>query len=79
MTYHEWWDGNGYPRGLKGEAIPWKARAIAIADSYDTMVTGRVYRKPLRQEEAIEELRENAGTQFDPEIVKTFIEKVLKG
>ena len=79
LTHHERWDGNGYPRGLKGEAIPWKARAIAIADSYDTMVTGRVYRKPLRQEEAIEELRENAGTQFDPEIVKTFIEKVLKG
>ena len=79
LTHHERWDGKGYPRGLKGEEIPWKARVIAIADSYDVMVTGRAYRKSLNQEEAVEELRKNSGTQFDPDIVKMFIERVLKG
>ena len=79
LSHHERWDGAGYPRGLKGEATPWKARAIAIADAYDAMVTGRAYRKPLSQEEAAEEIMKNAGTQFDPELAKTFVEKVVKG
>ncbi len=79
LSHHERWDGAGYPRGLKGEATPWKARAIAIADAYDAMVTGRAYRKPLSQEEAAEEIMKNAGTQFDPQLAKTFVEQVLKG
>ena len=78
LSHHERWDGTGYPRGLKGETIPWKARVIAIADAYDAMVTGRAYRKPMSQENAAEEIRRSAGTQFDPEIAKIFIEKVLK-
>jgi len=78
LSHHERWDGRGYPRGLKGEAIPWKSRVIAIADSYDAMVTGRAYRKPLSQQAAVEEIRKNAGTQFDPEIAKVFIQKVLE-
>ena len=78
VSHHERWDGTGYPRGLKGETIPWKARAIAIADSYDAMVSGRANHKSLSQEDAVEEIRKNAGTQFDPQMAKTFIEKVLK-
>ena len=67
----------GIQGGLKGETIPWKARVIAIADAYDAMVTGRAYRKAISREEAAEEIRKNAGTQFDPEIAQMFIEKVL--
>lgn len=77
LAHHERWDGKGYPKRLKGEEINWKARVIAIADAFDAMTCERPYRKALSREEAIEELKKNAGTQFDPEIVKVFIEKVL--
>ena len=73
---HERWDGKGYPAGLKGEEIAIGARIIAIADAYDAMTSGRIYKKPISKKEAIEELRRNAGTQFDPKVVDTFI-KVL--
>jgi len=77
LTHHERWDGKGYPRGLKGEEIPLQARIIAVADAYDAMVSHRPYRKSLTEVEAVEELIRNAGTQFDPEIVRVFIENVL--
>ncbi len=77
LAHHERWDGTGYPRGLKGEAIPWKARIITIADAYDVMTTGRPYRKPLNEAAAVAEIRANAGTQFDPAIARVFVEKVL--
>ncbi|WP_069998494.1 PAS domain S-box protein [Cellulosilyticum sp. I15G10I2] len=76
LAHHERWDGRGYPRGLKGEEIPIGARIIAIADAYDAMTSERPYREQLSQEEAIEELRKNAGSQFDPEIVKAFLVNV---
>lgn len=76
LAHHERWDGKGYPRGLKGEEIPWKARVIAVADSYDAMTCDRPYRKALNKQEAIIQLKMNSGTQFDPEIVRIFIEKV---
>jgi len=77
LAHHERWDGRGYPKGLKGEAIPRVARIIALADSYDAMTSKRSYRKALSEEEAIIEIRNNAGTQFDPEIARVFVEKVL--
>jgi len=77
LSHHERWDGTGYPKGLKGEAIPRIARIIAIADSYDAMTNERPYRKSLDEEVVIEEIIRNAGKQFDPEIARVFIEKVL--
>jgi len=68
--HHEWYDGNGYPHGLKGEDIPLEARIIAIADAYDTMTTPRSYRQTVSPREAIEELRRCANTQFDPILVE---------
>jgi HD-GYP domain-containing protein (c-di-GMP phosphodiesterase class II) len=74
LSHHERWDGKGYPRNLKGEDIPLKARIIAVADSYDAMTSERPYHGPMSKEKALEELEKCAGTQFDPEIVKVFIE-----
>lgn len=73
LAHHERWDGTGYPRGLKGEEIPLGARIISVADAYDAMTSERPYRKTLSKKEAIEELKQNAGSQFDPKIVETFI------
>ncbi len=78
LAHHEKWDGTGYPNGISGENINWSARVIAIADSYDAMVSERPYKKALSKEQAIAEIKKNAGTQFDPDIAKTFVEKVLK-
>ena len=74
---HERWDGTGYPDKLHGSAIPVGARAILICDAYNAMTEGRPYRAPMTSDEAVEELRRGAGTQFDPELVKTFAEKVV--
>lgn len=78
LSHHERWDGTGYPMGLKGEEIPLSARIIALADSYDAMINERPYKKALSPDEALEQIRSNAGTQFEPEIAKIFVEKVLK-
>jgi len=72
--HHERYDGKGYPDGLKGEKIPLLARIIAVADAFDAMTSDRPYRKAFSPQEAIEKLKENAGTQFDPQIVKIFID-----
>ena len=77
LAHHERWDGLGYPKGLKGEEIPLQPRIIAIADAYDAMTSTRTYRGALSDEVAIEELQKNAGTQFEPELVKVFIDKVI--
>jgi two-component system, cell cycle response regulator len=74
---HERWDGEGYPYGLAGREIPLGSRVILICDAYNAMTEGRSYRSPMSSEQALEELRCGAGTQFDPELVKTFAEKVL--
>ena len=78
FEHHERWDGNGYPKKLCGEEISIEARIIAVADSYDSMICDRSYRKGLSDEEAIREIRRCAGKQFDAAIAKVFIEKVLK-
>jgi diguanylate cyclase (GGDEF)-like protein len=74
---HERWDGKGYPDQLAGRGIPVGARAILICDAYNAMTEGRPYRQPMSSSEAVEELRRAAGTQFDPELVRTFAEKVV--
>ena len=70
---HERWDGNGYPAGLKGEAIPLGARIIAVVDAWHAMTTDRAYQRAISTAEAREELRRNAGTQFDPAMVEAFL------
>lgn len=77
LSHHERWDGSGYPRKQKGKEIPLFSRIISIADAYDAMTNERPYKKTLTKEEAVLEFKKNAGTQFDPEIVEIFIEKVL--
>ena len=72
-SHHERWDGSGYPRGLKGEEIPLSGRIMALVDAYSAMILDRPYRAALTHEEAIAELRDNAGTQFDPSLVEPFI------
>jgi diguanylate cyclase (GGDEF)-like protein len=69
---HEWWDGTGYPDGLRGEQIPLASRIIFICDSFDAMTRDRPYRPALGNPEALAELRRCAGTQFDPVLIETF-------
>ena len=78
LHHHEWYDGSGYPGGLKGMDIPSGARITGVADAYDTMVTKRPYREVISPKEACEELERNAGTQFDPVIVDVWSKLVDK-
>jgi HD-GYP domain-containing protein (c-di-GMP phosphodiesterase class II) len=71
--HHERWDGRGYPSGLSGDRIDFNARVIAVADAFDAMTSERAYRPPVGYEEAAAELERCAGSQFDPEIVLTFL------
>ncbi len=73
LTHQESYDGSGYPRGLKGEEIPLGSRIFAIADTLDAMISDRPYRKALPITAAREEIRKNAGTQFDPRVVEVFL------
>ena len=77
LSHHERWDGRGYPNGLKGTRIPLFARIMAVVDAYDAMTQNRPYRKAMPRTSAIKELLNNAGSQFDPDVVRIFIEKVL--
>ncbi len=74
--HHERWDGSGYPRGLAGEQIPLAARVVAVADAYLAMCENRPYRARVSESEAIRELQECAGTQFDPLCVEALVAAV---
>lgn len=77
--HHERYDGKGYPSGIGGEEIPLLSRIINLADSYDAMTSDRPYRNGLPMDKAIEEIVRCMGSQFDPELAKIFISKVISG
>lgn len=79
LEHHERFDGAGYPRGLKGQEITLGARIIAVADSFDAIVSYRTYRESLSVEDAAKEIIRCSGYQFDPEVVEAFVGKVLAG
>ena len=70
--HHEHYNGSGYPEGLKGEEIPLIARIIAVADTFDAMITDRPYQKGMSRDEAVAEITGNAGTQFDAQVLEAF-------
>ncbi len=76
LSHHEWWDGTGYPRGLRAEEIPVGARILAVVDAWESMTVGRPHRPARREDDARHELRRLAGRQFDPRVVDAF-ERVL--
>ncbi|MBO4432164.1 MAG: HD domain-containing protein [Clostridia bacterium] len=71
--HHEWWDGTGYPKGLKGDEIPLAARIMAIADVFDALVSERCYKKAMPPEAAFEVIKEESGSHFDPKLVEVFL------
>lgn len=78
LAHHEWWDGSGYPRGLKGDEIPLVSRIFAFADAYDVMINGRPYKNKMDIENIVEEFKKYSGKQFDPFIVKNFLHIMQK-
>jgi ribonuclease P protein subunit RPR2 len=74
--HHERFDGTGYPDGLRGDRIPLAARVFAVADSFDAMTSDRPYRSAMGVERALAEIQGGAGTQFDPEVVRVFVEMI---
>ncbi|MCR4403452.1 MAG: diguanylate cyclase [Firmicutes bacterium] len=74
LKHHEWWNGQGYPLGLRGEEIPLECRILSIVDAYDAMTSDRPYRRALTHEQAVRELERCAGTQFDPSLVDRIVQ-----
>jgi putative two-component system response regulator len=72
LTHHERWDGSGYPQGLKGDAIPWAGRAMAIVDTFESMTTTQFYRDAIPLERAEGEIVRGAGVKYDPKLVEAF-------
>jgi len=72
LTHHENWDGSGYPKGLKGDAIPWPGRLVAVIDAFEAMTTTQFFREPMTVEHAVEEILRLAGTRYDPGVVEAF-------
>lgn len=78
-SHHEYFDGNGYPRGLAGDEIPLPARIVALIDVFDALCSKRPYKKPWPVEQAIVEIKNKSGTQFEPAIVDAFLELIEQG
>lgn len=78
LYHHERYDGTGYPHQLKGDTIPYGARILSVAEAYDSMLSNTIYRKAYSSKEAVVELKECAGTQFDPKIVDVFVKLINK-
>jgi putative two-component system response regulator len=78
LYHHECWNGTGYPKGLSGEKIPREGRLLAIVDAYDAMTTNRPYHNSVMANDAIEELKQNKGIYFDPDMVDVFIQSYKK-
>jgi putative two-component system response regulator len=76
LTHHEWWDGSGYPGGLRGKDIPLAGRIVAVCDVYDALTSVRSYKEAWSRADAMDELGKHSGTQFDPAAVRAF-ERVL--
>jgi HD-GYP domain-containing protein (c-di-GMP phosphodiesterase class II) len=72
LHHHEWWNGQGYPMGLKGSEIPLECRILAIVDAYDAMTNNRPYRQAMTHKQAIAELKRCSGKQFDPWLTAIF-------
>ncbi|MEW6277220.1 MAG: GAF domain-containing protein [Candidatus Eremiobacterota bacterium] len=79
LHHHEQWSGGGYPYGLKGEDIPLMGRILCVADSFDAMTSDRPYRKGMPVEQAVEEIKRNAGIQFDPDAARIFLRLIEEG
>ena len=77
LAHHERLDGKGYPKGIKDKEIPLQSKILCIAESYDAIISGQIYKNTLSPDMAIQELKNNAGIQFDAYIAKVFVEKVL--
>ncbi len=77
--HHERYDGGGYPDGLCGDGIPLESRIILVADAFEAMTSDRPYRRAPGEAFAVEELRRNAGTQFDPEVVAALCRVLDRG
>jgi HD-GYP domain-containing protein (c-di-GMP phosphodiesterase class II) len=78
LSHHERWDGKGYPQGLQGTQIPLLSRILAVADAFDAMTQNRVYRAALSRKQALAEIMLNAGTQFDPDIARIFVDSQMQ-
>ncbi len=78
LYHHERYDGNGYPHQLKGDTIPYGARILSVVEAYDAMMNNTIYRKAYSSKEAVAELRECSGSQFDPKVVDAFIKVINK-
>lgn len=73
LCHHEKWNGSGYPHGLSGDAIPISARLMAVADVYDALISRRIYKEGMPHEQAVEIIRKESGSHFDPDIIDAFI------
>ncbi len=78
-SHHERWDGSGYPDGLAGDAIPFAARLVAVADVFDALVSRRPYKGPWPAEKAAAEIEAHKGTHFDPQIADAFLKLYHEG
>jgi putative nucleotidyltransferase with HDIG domain len=79
LHHHEWWSGEGYPEGLVGEDIPLESRIIAIAEAFDSMTSRSSYRPALPVEKALQQIEQHAGTQFDPQLARVFLDLAQRG